>query len=118
MKGLALFPSNLKAPIPDIFTIQGHRMVENVSGSPLTSIDDITDAHSSSACPGSPPHYQVDILHRRHNLVEEILQISADSYSLASSDSNTSCSDDDSCRDGPSMPEVDQSLNHEDVYRD
>ncbi|XP_031281971.1 uncharacterized protein LOC116140486 isoform X1 [Pistacia vera] len=116
-EGVGTVSKQSKSSYPDIFTIQGHRMVENVSGSPLTSIDDITDAHSSSACPGSPPHYQVDILHRRHNLVEEILQLSADSYSLASSDSNTSCSDDDSCIDGPSMPEVDQSLNHEDVYR-
>ncbi|KAK0588263.1 hypothetical protein LWI29_036855 [Acer saccharum] len=90
---------------------------QNVSNSPLTTIDDITDSHSSSAFPGSPPHYQEDILHRRQNLVEEILQLSAESYSVASTDSNTSSSDDDFCKSGPSMPEVDQSLDHECLTR-
>lgn len=100
----------------DTITIQDRRMVENIRESPLTSIDDITDAYSSSACPGSPPHYRVDILHRRHNLVAEILQLSAESYSVVSSDSNTSCIDDDFCEYGPSMLEVDQSINHEHEY--
>ncbi|XP_048227734.1 uncharacterized protein LOC8263887 isoform X2 [Ricinus communis] len=78
-------------------TIQGdHKFVENGSLSPLTAIDDTTESHSSSSLfhPGSPPHYQEDILHRRHNLVEEILQLSAESYSVASSDSDTSSSED------------------------
>lgn len=97
----------------DTLTTEGHMMVENISESPLTSIDDITDAYSSSAYPISPPHYQEDILHRRHNLVEEILQLSAESYSVVSSDSNTSCSDDDFCNYAPSMPEVDQMLDYE-----
>ncbi|XP_044465486.1 uncharacterized protein LOC123195732 isoform X3 [Mangifera indica] len=116
-EGVGTFSKQSKSSYPDIFTIQGHRMVENVSESPLTYIDDITDSYSSSVCPGSPPHYQEDILHRRQNLVEEILQLSADSYSVASSDSNTSCSDDDTCIHGLSMPEVDQSLNQEGVCR-
>lgn len=98
----------------DTFPIQGRRMVKDIHESPLTSIDDVTDAHSSSACPGSPPHYREDILHRRHTLVEEILQLSARSYSVVSSDSNTSCSDDDFCDYGPSM--LDQSINHEHEY--
>ncbi|KAK4749136.1 hypothetical protein SAY87_026585 [Trapa incisa] len=71
------------------------QMVGNSSGTPLTAFDDIMESHSSSAYPGSPPHYKEDILHRRNNLVEEILQLSADSYSVVSSDSNTSCSDDE-----------------------
>ncbi|KAK3228322.1 hypothetical protein Dsin_008184 [Dipteronia sinensis] len=105
-----------KSSHADTLATQSHRMVENVSNSPLTTID-ITDSHSSSAFPGSPPHYQEDILHRRQNFVEEILQLSADSYSVASTDSNTSSSDDDFCKFGPSMPEVDQSLDHECVTR-
>ncbi|XP_052181694.1 uncharacterized protein LOC127794555 isoform X2 [Diospyros lotus] len=59
---------------------------------------------------GSPPHYQEDILHRRHNLEEEFLQLSAESYSAASSDSNTSCSEDDSTEFGSFIPKGDQSL--------
>ncbi|XP_024948214.1 uncharacterized protein LOC102607018 isoform X7 [Citrus sinensis] len=100
----------------DTFTIQDRRMVENIHESPLTPIDDITDAFSSSARPGSPPHYREDILHRRHNLVAEILQLSAESYSVVSSDSKTSCSDDDFREYGPSMLEVDQSINPEHEY--
>lgn len=104
-----------KSSHPDIFAIRGgHRVVENVMISALSAIDDIAESHSSSACPASPPHYQEDILHRRHNLVEEILQLSAESYSVASSDSNTSCSDHDLCE---SMLEVDKSLNEKYLNR-
>lgn len=73
---------------------------ENVTTEHFTStssaLNDISESYSSSAYPGSPPHYQEDILQRRHNLEEEILQLSAESFSLASSESNTSCSEDDS----------------------
>ncbi|KAG8639821.1 uncharacterized protein LOC110631290 isoform X2 [Manihot esculenta] len=87
-------------------TMQGyHRAIENGRLSPLTAIDDTTESHSSSAYPGSPPHYQVDLLHRRHNLVEEILQLSAESYSVASSDSDTSSSEDDVCEYGHAVQE-------------
>ncbi|KAF2309127.1 hypothetical protein GH714_000700 [Hevea brasiliensis] len=93
--------------------IQGdHRVIKNGRLSPLTAIDDTTESHSSSAHPGSPPHYQVDILHRRHNLVEEILQLSAESYSVASSDSDTSYSEDDICDYGHVVHE-DRSQNEE-----
>lgn len=61
----------------------------------LDTVDDIIDAHSPSINAGSPPHYKEDILHRRHNLEEEFLQLSAESYSVASSDSYTSDSGDD-----------------------
>ncbi|XP_022735930.1 uncharacterized protein LOC111289281 isoform X3 [Durio zibethinus] len=85
----------------NIFTVQGrNRMVGNASVSHLNTIDNITESNSSSAYPGSPPHYQKDLLHRRHNLVEEILQLSAESYSVASSNSDTSCSEDDYCEVG------------------
>ncbi|PKI77830.1 hypothetical protein CRG98_001794 [Punica granatum] len=85
----------------------------NPSGSPLTAIDDVMDSHSSSAYPGSPPHYKEDILHRRNNLVEEILQLSADSFSVVSSDSNTSCSDDELCEYGSSVSHINSPLNLE-----
>jgi hypothetical protein len=90
-----------------IATQDAHRMTENVNISPLTTINDINGSQSSSMCPTSPPHFQEDLLHRRHNLVEEILQLSADSYSVASSDSNTSCSEVDCDEFEPSVPVVD-----------
>ncbi|CBI15593.3 unnamed protein product, partial [Vitis vinifera] len=71
-----------------------------------------TGSHLSSDCPGSPPHYQEDLLHRRHILVEDILQLSAESYSVASSDSNTSDSN-DLCEVESSVSEVEQSVNEE-----
>uniref|UniRef100_A0A6N2KAC9 Uncharacterized protein n=1 Tax=Salix viminalis TaxID=40686 RepID=A0A6N2KAC9_SALVM len=96
-----------KSSHTDSSAVQGvHTIVENGSMSVLT-------AHSSSAYPRSPPHYKEDILHRRHNLVEEILQLSAESYSVASSDGNTSSSDDDLYEFGPSSSEVDKSENGE-----
>ncbi|XP_050376311.1 uncharacterized protein LOC126793739 isoform X2 [Argentina anserina] len=96
-EGVGNVPLQAKGFHGQIFTSQkGRGMVENLSMS-LSSIDDISESRSSSVCPGSPPHYQKDILHRRHNLEEEILQLSAESFSLASSDSNTSCSEDESC---------------------
>ena len=87
----------------------GYGMPENASLSPLTTIGSISESHSS-AHPGSPPHYRKDILQRRQCLEEEILQLSADSYSVASSDSNTSCSEDDAFTFGP-MSDIDQLLN-------
>ncbi|KAK2385695.1 Outer arm dynein light chain 1 protein [Trifolium repens] len=90
-----------------IATQDAHRMTENVNISPLTTINDINGSQSSSMCPTSPPHFQEDLLHRRHNLVEEILQLSADSFSVASSDSNTSCSEVDCGEFEPSVPVVD-----------
>ncbi|XP_071702598.1 uncharacterized protein [Rutidosis leptorrhynchoides] len=69
--------------------------VEGPEMTVLDTLDDVIDAHSPSVYARSPPHYQEDILHRRHNLEEEILQLSAESYSVASSDSDTSDSGDD-----------------------
>uniref|UniRef100_A0A166BTS3 Serine/threonine-protein kinase 11-interacting protein n=1 Tax=Daucus carota subsp. sativus TaxID=79200 RepID=A0A166BTS3_DAUCS len=75
---------------------------------PLAAIDEIMESQSSTACLSSPPHYQEDILHRRQNLEEELFQISAESYSTASTDSNTSDSDDDSAEF--CTPQVDASF--------
>ncbi|KAM4106524.1 hypothetical protein ACB094_04G071200 [Castanea mollissima] len=107
-EGINIISPQARISHPDTGIQGGHRVIENLSVSPLSAIDDISESHSTIACPGSPPHYQEDILHRRHNLVEEIMQLSAESYSVASSDSNTSCSDDDSCE---SIPEFDKYTN-------
>lgn len=74
----------------------------------VTSTGDVPKSNSSLACQGSPPQYKEDILHRRHNLVEEFLQLSAESYSVASSDSDTSNSDNDSTEYGPSVPHIEK----------
>lgn len=71
------------------------KLAEKGNMSTLDISQVVTGPFSSSTYPGSPPHYQKDVLYRRHNLVEEILQLSADSYSVASSDSTSSCSEDD-----------------------
>lgn len=76
---------------------------------PLAAIDEIMESQSSTACLSSPPHYQEDILHRRQNLEEELFQLSAESYSTASTDSNTSYSDDDSAEFRVYRPHVDAS---------
>ncbi|KAK8537018.1 hypothetical protein V6N13_041971 [Hibiscus sabdariffa] len=90
----------------NIFSLEEtNRMVENASVLHLNTIDNITESNSSSANPGSPPHYKKDLLHRRQNLVEEILQLSAESYSVASSDSDTSCSEDDYSESGVPVEE-------------
>ncbi|KAL6178249.1 hypothetical protein ACLB2K_049768 [Fragaria x ananassa] len=110
-EGTSNVPLQAKSFHGHLFTGQkDRRMVENLSMS-LSSIDDISEFRSSSVCLGSPPHYQKDILHRRHNLEEEILQLSAESFSVASSDSNTSCSEDDNCESRHSIPEGHQLLN-------
>ncbi|MED6156040.1 hypothetical protein PIB30_010963 [Stylosanthes scabra] len=89
---------------------RAYRMPENVNISPLTTINDIYGSQTSSACPSSPPHFQEDLLHRRQHMEEEILQLSADSFSVASSDSNTSCSEVDHCEFEPSVPGADNLL--------
>ncbi|KAF9594085.1 hypothetical protein IFM89_027360 [Coptis chinensis] len=99
-----------KEPLPDSLTAQ--RGMKNVEVSPtlVTAIDEMMESHHlSSSYPRSPPHYQEDILHRRYNLEEEFMQLSVESYSLASSDSDTSNSDDEYCRFDTSLPEVDHS---------
>ncbi|KAF8022584.1 hypothetical protein BT93_F0179 [Corymbia citriodora subsp. variegata] len=72
--------------------------------------DDVIEKRSSSSYHGSPPHYQENILQRHDSMVEEILQLTADSYSTASSD-NTSCSEDDLTEFGTSVSDVDKGLN-------
>ncbi|XP_043694724.1 uncharacterized protein LOC122645478 isoform X2 [Telopea speciosissima] len=104
-------PVKEKDPLlPDRLIIQGGSMDRKVDCTPLTAIGEIIESYSSSGCPSSPPHYQEDILQRRHTLVEELMQLSADSYSVASSDSDTSCSGDNICDD-------DQILNEDSLNR-
>lgn len=108
LEGISSSLSQSKRSHFDTIAIQGsNRMAGNVILSSLTTIRDISGSQSSSACPTSPPHFQEDLLHRRQHLVEEILQLSADSFSMASSDSKSSCSEVDYNEFEPSMPEVD-----------
>lgn len=96
--------------MPNGHTVQADDSVSNIghiSISPLT-IDDISGSQSVSACASSPPHYQEDLLHRRLSLVDEILQVSAESFSLASSSSESSSSDECFVECGSSLSEVDQ----------
>ncbi|XP_013586450.1 PREDICTED: uncharacterized protein LOC106295169 isoform X1 [Brassica oleracea var. oleracea] len=80
--------------------------------STLDATHDITGSFSPSTYMQPPPHYQKDVLHRRHNLVEEILQLSADSYSVASSDSSSSCSENENYDSEQSNPEQDMLVDH------
>lgn len=86
--------------------VEGPEMTSsNSSFMPLESIDDdIIDV------PRSPPHYQEDILHRRHNLEEEFLQLSVDSFSVISSDSYSSDSGDDSVEIGSTTDDFSKSM--------
>ncbi|PHT47376.1 hypothetical protein CQW23_11584 [Capsicum baccatum] len=105
-----LLHSNTVFPQSESFSNRrGLKMSAKINIPPVTDADNILDSLSSVASTGSPPHYKEDILHRRQNLEEELLQLSAESFSIASSDSATSCSDDD-FPDLTSMPPVDKSL--------
>lgn len=108
LEGINNSLSQTRTSHSEIVTTQGEqRMAGNANIVPLTTIHDIYGSQSSSACPTSPPHFQEDLLHRRQHLVEEILQLSADSFSVASSDSNTSSSEVDCAEFEPSVPKVD-----------
>ncbi|XP_024015064.1 uncharacterized protein LOC18024673 isoform X2 [Eutrema salsugineum] len=85
---------------------------ENGNISTLDATQDMTGSFSPSKYMRSPPHYQKDVLNRRHNLVEEILQLSADSYSVASSDSTSSCSENENFDSEESNPEQDMLMDH------
>ncbi|KAK8921860.1 hypothetical protein KSP39_PZI020409 [Platanthera zijinensis] len=79
----------------------------SINSARLTAIDEIIGSHSSSTFPGSPPHYQEDILHRRLYLEEEFLHLSSTSRFVDLSDSDSSYSDDESCGSRMSMSEND-----------
>ncbi|KFK36088.1 hypothetical protein AALP_AA4G075800 [Arabis alpina] len=89
MKTVSVDPNNLFPTAP-----ARRKLAENGNMSTLNISQDVMGPFSSSTYSGSPPHYQKDVLYRRHSLVEEILQLSADSYSVASSDSTSSGSED------------------------
>ncbi|XP_028065012.1 uncharacterized protein LOC114268097 isoform X2 [Camellia sinensis] len=91
----------------------GERKYAKISIAQNNSIDDIMESLTPSVSSRSPPHYQEDILHRRNNLEEEFFHLSAGSFSVASSDSNTSCSEDDFNEFGTFIPECDQPLSEE-----
>ncbi|XP_019169518.1 PREDICTED: serine/threonine-protein kinase 11-interacting protein-like isoform X2 [Ipomoea nil] len=68
---------------------------QNNSFTTIPSINTTLDASH-----GSPPHYKEDILYQRLNLEEEFLQLSSETFSVASSDTDTSSSKDDSAQYG------------------
>lgn len=106
-EGMGRSSTHMKGIYPLYNRSQGGQVnVEDASMSPLNAIDNTSESLSSSAFHGSPPHYQEDILHRRHNFMEEILQLSAESYSVPSSDSYSSNSEEDIFPFGPLMPEI------------
>lgn len=88
-----------------------HSIMSSASSS---AIDEIIGSRASSTDPRSPPHFEDDILQRRLYLEEEFLQLSADSQSLASSDSDTSLSEDDSRSSNPSV--IDIYMEHDITY--
>ncbi|KAL9243898.1 hypothetical protein vseg_017735 [Gypsophila vaccaria] len=77
----------------------------------------VWELSSSTRAPKSPPFYQEDILYRRHFMEEEFLQLSADSLSIASSDSDTSCDDDNDQYRLPAL-ETDQIVSEEHLVID
>ncbi|KAL2930538.1 Serine/threonine-protein kinase 11-interacting protein [Bienertia sinuspersici] len=88
-----------------------------VSGTALTTVKSMNELKSSPGPPLSPPHYEEDILYRRYSLEEEILQVSAESFSAASSDSNTS-DEDDRHEYGPPPPQTELYVDREDLACD
>ncbi|KAG0471607.1 hypothetical protein HPP92_016153 [Vanilla planifolia] len=101
-------------PVINYSIVAGGSCSEQKNGSaPLSAIDEFIGSQSSSTYPGSPPHYQKDILHRRLYLEEEFLQPSAESISVESLESETSCSDDESCGFNMSIGENDSLCSQE-----
>ncbi|KAL4578904.1 hypothetical protein LXL04_015035 [Taraxacum kok-saghyz] len=93
------------ARVDNDLKLEGPEMTSsNTSFMPLDTSDDIIDA------PRSPPHYQEDILHRRHNLEEEFLQLSVESFSVVSSDSYSSDSGDDSIHNESTTEDFSRSM--------
>ncbi|KAK1288367.1 hypothetical protein QJS10_CPB19g01596 [Acorus calamus] len=80
--------------VTDKRTSQTEHEKESPDSPQLTVINKIMESRPSSVYPGSPPHYEVDILHRRQYLEEEYMHLPIESHSMASSDSDSSCSDD------------------------
>ncbi|CAO2823323.1 unnamed protein product [Amaranthus hypochondriacus] len=78
-------------------TKDGDAEKDGVNSRPLTATKSTEELAPSSGPRVSPPHYEEDILYRRHYMEEEFLLASADSLSGASSDSNTSCDEQDGC---------------------
>ncbi|RAL41473.1 hypothetical protein DM860_010267 [Cuscuta australis] len=98
------------SPFDSFVTAEGDKMSGNKDIAPIAEANSFLDSYSSFASIGSPPHYKEDILHRRHNLEEEFLQLSTESLSVASTDSDTSCSEDDSVESKQVISQVDLSV--------
>ncbi|GAB2225421.1 hypothetical protein Droror1_Dr00006213 [Drosera rotundifolia] len=92
------------------FATKRKYMFAGVNVKPLTAISNIVESQSLIAEHGSPPQYQKDILHRRQYLEEEYLQLSVDSFSVASSDSVTSSDEEESLSVVSILPETESVL--------
>ncbi|KAI4341528.1 hypothetical protein MLD38_026241 [Melastoma candidum] len=87
-------PTPITGSLDDDLSANGLVIHENPCGISSSTVGNSLRSDAYSLLPSSPPHYQEKILQRRQTLMEEILQLSADSYSMASSDSS-SCSEDE-----------------------
>lgn len=91
--------------------VKSHTEEDYTYGRANNNQPDLISVPRGESKPRQPPQYQKDILHRHHNMVEENLQLSDESFSVvASSDSNTSCSEDDFSEYGPSIPDSDLAI--------
>lgn len=93
----------------DEVLLSGHARVSPFDSSEFSSLNNsvitIPSINTTSdTSHGSPPHYKEDILYQRHNLEEESLQLSAEPFSVTSSDTDTSSSKDDSVEYGELIP--------------
>ncbi|KAK1262984.1 hypothetical protein QJS04_geneDACA011860 [Acorus gramineus] len=102
--------------VTDKRTSQTRHEKESPDSPQLTVINKIMESRPSSVYPGSPPHYEVDILRRRQYLEEEYVHLPIESHSMASSDSDSSCSDDN--LDVSSSEEVHEGDKHGDSSKD
>lgn len=91
-------------------TKRKYMLPAGVNVKPLTAISNIVESQALIAEHGSPPQYQKDILHRRQYLEEEYLQLSVDSFSVASSDSVTSSDEEESLSVVSILPETESIL--------
>ncbi|KAI4319230.1 hypothetical protein MLD38_032856 [Melastoma candidum] len=87
-------PTHINGSPDDDLIAKGLIIPEYPCNTSSSTVGNSLGSDAYSVLPSSPPYYQEKILQRRQTLVEEILQLSADSYSVASSDSSC-CSEDE-----------------------
>lgn len=94
--------SNLsEAPLSN----EGYAMGSLNQTAQLFTLENIMGSRSNSSGDELPPQFKEDILLHLQNIEDENLKHSSDSHSVASSNSDTNSSDDESCRFDDSSPE-------------